>query len=172
MNNCILAIEQIINNAIKAVDSPLKGVKAVYYGDPKIIPQVNFPAITIQPKGTTYAHRGSRYDQKTHNIEIRLVYNAKSFFDKNPTKPNKVFALEDAISRVEGLVTGSKETSDNTIAGLIRKNPSLPLTTNGSTKNTAEFATTTDVVYVENVARSFPTFEVIVTINVVVVADR
>jgi hypothetical protein len=38
------------------------------------------PAIAIQPISTDYVQRGSRYDQKEHTIEIRLVYNQKDYY--------------------------------------------------------------------------------------------
>ena len=80
MKNVILAIKELLEASVADNDSPLSDIKKVFFGDPMIIPESDLPAIAIQPVSTDYVMRGSRYDQKQHTVEIRLVYNQKQYF--------------------------------------------------------------------------------------------
>lgn len=83
MQKVISAIKQLLEISTQNNDSPLKDIKKVFFGDPILIPESDLPAITIQPISSDYTMRGSQYDQKNHRIEIRLLYNAKMYMDKN-----------------------------------------------------------------------------------------
>lgn len=80
MKNAMTAIQQIFKNVVSNPSSPLYGVKKVFFGDPVNIPEVDLPALAIQPISTNYSQRGSRYDQKNYSIEIRLIYNQRQYF--------------------------------------------------------------------------------------------
>jgi len=80
MKNVILAIQSLLKSAIEQNNSPLEWIKRVYFGDPVLIPLSSLPALTVQPITSEYLMRWSRYDQKKHTVEIRLVYNMKSYF--------------------------------------------------------------------------------------------
>ncbi len=84
MNTVILAIKQLLETAKEAAGSPLADIRRVYYGDPVTVHENILPVIFVQPIRSDYVKRGTRYDQKEHTVELRLVYNAKSFFgEKN-----------------------------------------------------------------------------------------
>jgi hypothetical protein len=68
----------------------LKLIKKVYFGDPIKIPEDDLPAIAIQPISSDYKLRGSRYDEKTHTVEIRLISNKKYFFTTSQSEPEVV----------------------------------------------------------------------------------
>lgn len=83
MEEAILALKQLLESAINETDSPLEDVQRVYFGDPILIPQNLLPAITLMPIETEYSLRGTRYDEKTGQIEVRIVYNQKDYYEKN-----------------------------------------------------------------------------------------
>lgn len=80
MKNVILAIKELLEASVADSNSPLHNIKKVFFGDPMVIPESDLPAIAIQPVSTDYVMRGSRYDQKQHTVEVRLVYNQKQYF--------------------------------------------------------------------------------------------
>jgi hypothetical protein len=80
MSEPITALQEMLKGATINASSPLFGIKKVYFGDPVLIPASSLPALTISPKEDIFDRRGSRYDQKNHKIEIRLVYNQRDFF--------------------------------------------------------------------------------------------
>lgn len=83
MQTVVSAIKSLLDASVVTSGSPLSDIKKVFFGDPVVIPENDLPAIAVQPVSTEYEMRGSRYDQKLHTIEIRLVYNAKQYFGKN-----------------------------------------------------------------------------------------
>lgn len=82
MERIILAVQELLQNAVNQPDSLIGDIKNVIYGDPIVIQDTELPSITISPIRSDYEHRGSRYDQVMHQVEIRLIYNAKDFFGK------------------------------------------------------------------------------------------
>lgn len=247
MKTALSAIQSLFKTAIKQPTSPLYGVKEVFFGDPITIPEASLPALTIQPISTDFVQRGSRYDQKNHTIEIRLVYNQKQYFGKNLSSAktvtgafwvsdeitftvanhglsvgssvvvsgcspdrfdgtfavkavsdsntfvvsksanpgtyvsggslqtatnDKVFAIEDAIAKVEDSDV-DHGTEEFTVCGTIQKNPSLPyVDAGGIERNAAELAKVRSVNYSFSENRGFPTFEVVTTIEVTAIGDR
>ena len=246
MKNVILAIKELLEASVANSQSPLYWVKKVFFGDPMVIPESDLPAIAIQPVSTDYVMRGSRYDQKQHTVEIRLVYNQKQYFWQNlatgvsitagsfsvnamsftatahslavgdsivisgvlpeayngtylvATVPNantftvaksidpstfatggivqkatndKVFAIEDAISKVES-VNADHSTAALSVCGTIQGNSSLPYTDGAVTRNAAEIAQIRSVSYTLSENRWFPSFEVVATVVATVVGDR
>lgn len=83
MEKVISAIQQLIQWISIDSNSPLFWTKKVFFGDPIKIPESDLPAVTIQPISTNYTKRGSRYDMKEHNIQIRVVYNANTYMGSN-----------------------------------------------------------------------------------------
>lgn len=247
MKNAISAIQSLFKTAIKNESSPLYGVKEVFFGDPITIPESSLPALAIQPISTDFVQRGSRYDQKNHTIEIRLIYNQKQYFGKNLSSAktvtgaswnagdlsftvanhglsvgsaavvsgcspdrfdgtftvkavpdsntfvvskssnpgtyvsggslqvatnDKVFAIEDAIAKVEDSNV-DHETAELTVCGTIQKNPSLPyVDAGGIERNAAELSKVQSVNYSFSENRGFPTFEVVTTVQVIAIGDR
>jgi hypothetical protein len=106
MKNAITAIQQIFKNAISQPSSPLNSVKKVFFGDPVLIPETDLPALTIQPISSNYSQRGSRYDEKTHTIEIRLVYNQKQYFLTNISTPKNISSGSFSASEITFVCTG------------------------------------------------------------------
>lgn len=81
MQKAIAALKQVLENTVANSLSPLHDVKIVFFGDPVLIPESNLPALIVHPLNSQYLMRGSRYDQKTHNIMVSLVYNQKQYFE-------------------------------------------------------------------------------------------
>lgn len=83
MQKVVSAIKNLLDASVANTGSPIHNIKKVFFGDPIVIPEDDLPAIAVQPINTEFEMRGSRYDQKKHTIEIRLVYNQKQYFGKN-----------------------------------------------------------------------------------------
>lgn len=161
MDEIIKSIQLLIKNSIIQIWSPLSDVKKVYYGDPIIIPQSSMPAIAIHPISTNYMQRWSKYDEKTHNIVIKLIYNAKNYFNDN-TNIEKIEAIQDSILKTEK--TLNFETLDNTICGIIEKNPTL--------NNNCSLVKVDSINYNFNENRWTPTYEVNINIIAKIIWNR
>lgn len=246
MQTVVSAIKSLLDASVVTSGSPLSDIKKVFFGDPVLIPENDLPAIAVQPVSTEYEMRGSRYDQKLHTIEIRLVYNAKQYFGKSiwsgqaitagafssgsinftstahglsagdnvivsgitpeafnwtfkvasvsdsdhfavsklvdpwiyvsgwsvsKATVDKVFAVEDAIQKVE-LTNVDHSTAALSVCGTIQSNSSLPYSDGAMTRNAAEIAKIRSVNYSFSENRWFPTFEVVTTVEAKVIGDR
>ena len=171
MEQSIIAIKQLLATSVSKNTSPLSDIRKVFFGDPMTIPESDLPALAIQPISTDYTMRGSRYDEKLQNIEIRLVYNAKAYFGQSALENDNVFAVEDAIRKVE-MSNANQGTDAYTICGTIQKNQTLPYKSGTQDLKACEIAQVTNVNYSLSTSRGFPTYEVTVTIKVQVIGDR
>jgi len=182
MDKVIEAVRQLLVSTVANASSPLyflnptatpTGVKAVYWGDPVKIPESNFPALIVMPLRTRPLRRGTRYDQKTHEFDVRLVYNAKMYMGQAGTDPNKVFSLADAIQKTEA-VDAQFRTKVLSVVGVVQSNPSLPYVNvpAGYPAVACQDAQWLDTNYVFNSARGFPTFEVVSRFEATVIGDR
>lgn len=165
MDSVIKAIQQLLKNASVQAGSPLYGIKKVFYWDPITIAATSLPALAIQPVNTEYIQRGSQYDQKRHSIEIRLIYNVKSFFSETPDI-EKIRSVEDSINKIEK--STNFETINYSVCGTIEKNPTLPF----DAVNTCELAKIKNVSYSFSESRGFPSYEVVVTVEADVIWNR
>lgn len=176
MWNVIEALVQLLRATVAQTTSPLSNVKAVFWGDPVKIAVSDCPALIVHPVDTSYNRRGSRYDEKVHQVEIRLVYNAAQYMTSGAgvQDARKVYSLEQAIVAVEPTTAGNMSTVYNCVAGLVQANPVLTyLPKLGATAIVATAdAKVRRVNYVFNSARGFPTFEIIVSIEARAVGDR
>ena len=166
MDKIILAIQQLLNTAVAVISSPIGDIKRVFYGDPVIIPESDLPSLAIQRIWTEYIQRGSRYDQKVHTVEIRLIYNAKDYFKSSYADVNKVFAVEKSIKQIED--SSSRSVLANTVCGVIQKNQRLPY----NSVFMADLSRITTVTYNFSEERGFPSYEVTVTLVADAVGDR
>ncbi len=82
-------------------------------------------------------------------------------------KTNTLFGVMDAVDKTER-TNENNETVQNTICGILEKNARL----NYNGKNFADNSTMEEVSYLFNKERPFPSFEVIVPLNVQVIANR
>jgi len=175
MDEIIQAIQQLLKAATLTPNTNLYGIKAVLYGDPRKIPATSLPAITVSPVRTDTLLRGSQYDQESHTIEIRLVYNARDFYESDTSKEigDRVFAVQDAVKKMGKVVAGSHSVGGDSIRGILAKNLELPLTVSGTTTNTAETSRVISTSYpaLSN-SRGFHTYEVILTLEATTIGDR
>ncbi len=171
MEKSIIAIKSLLENSVSQAGQPLSDIKKVFFGDPVTIPESDLPALAVLPISTDYNLRGSRYDEKIQNVEIRLVYNAKAYFGQSGLQNDKVFAVEDAMKKVE-MSNDDHETTAFTVCGTIQKNPTLPYTDGGNTFNACEIAQVTNVNYALSTNRGFPTYEVTTTVKIRAIGDR
>lgn len=160
-----------ILNAIQdlLVDNKPTGVKDVIKGDPQKIPESSMPAITIMPVGTDYIKRGTQYDQKVHTVNLRLVYNAKDIVGKTYADPAKpvVHKIEESIAITE-TTNSDLETTNASIVGLLQQNHTLP----NAGVPTCQTSHVVSIKYEDRNVRGFPTYEVLVTLQATVVANR
>lgn len=170
MDKVMLWVQSLLKTAKAVSGSPLNFINTVYFWDPKVIAESNLPAITISPSNTEFERRGSRYDQKIHDISIKLVLNMKDLFQTSNDDIEIITAVQKLILAVEE--TGDNhETLDNTVCAVIQKNPCLEYTDGWSTVRPADDAKVVNVSYWEG-DRAFPSYEADVTISVSVVGDR
>jgi hypothetical protein len=83
MNEIINAIKQLLETSVAQTGQPLDDILRVYNGDPIRVPNENLPCLIIKRGNTEYVMRGSRYDEKIHNVQIILLYNQSQFFSHN-----------------------------------------------------------------------------------------
>ena len=167
------ALVQLLRNTIAQTDTPLKDVKAVYWGDPVKIPLSSMPALIVHPVSSEYFRRGTRYDQKLHSVEIRLVYNISQYVKVTPDDAFKVESVAQSFSAIESTVKGTMSTQLESLCGIIQAHPSLTyLDGEGVTQAASVDSKVRRVNYVFNGARGFPTYEVITTIETRAVGDR
>lgn len=163
MNKILNAIQDLI------VDNKPSGVKDVIKGDPQKIPESSMPAITIHPVITDYIKRGTRYDEKVHTVQIRLVYNAKEIVGKIYSDGSKpvVHKIEESIGIIE-TTNSDLETTQDSIVGLLQQNHTLP----NAGVNSCNTSRIVSVQYQDRNSRGFPTYEVQVLLEARVVANR
>ena len=162
MEKILLAIQALLKISVSQTWQPLEDIKKVIFWDPKILPEDSLPALTIMPIWTEYVMRGSQYDEKTHQIEIKLIYNSKSFFSNNPD-PEKIQLIKDATQKAENTDINWK-TLPYTIAWTIQTNTTL----NG----TCKLSHIENISYWFNNDRWFPTYEITVTLIAIEIANR
>ncbi len=170
MDRIIRALCALLQEQTEVSTSPLYGVMRVIYGDPVKIPESDLPCLTVSPVLTEYQARGNKLDQKLHRLEIRLVYNARAFFEKDTEEDdsNKVHAVQDVVQKMEKNGTGLS-TAVTSVAGIIESNPSLPL----AGVATASLSKVVSVNYEGlKTARGFHTYESVLTAEVIAVGDR
>jgi hypothetical protein len=179
MQNIIEAVVQLLRSNIEQTSAPLSNVKCVYWGDPVSIPLSNSPALIVHPLVTDYKRRGTRYDEKIHQIEIRLVYNIKQYVTAGTSTddPFKVFSVEEAIKAIEQTDGTTMGTQEDSLCGLIQAHPALTFKPRFALDSALPQVASADakvlnVNYVFNSARGFPTFEIIVKVQVIAIGDR
>jgi len=168
MDDIIKALKELLDTAKAVPNKKLSDIKHVFNGDPYVIPELSLPSITIDAADESWDFRGMNLDQKTHTVHIRLVDNAKRFFDdaENTAKFEKVQFKESQRLMVGGNTGGN--TDDDSIIGIIRNNPQLPL----SGSNTCEIAKVVSVNYQPSTDRPFKSVEVLIVLECLVVGSR
>ena len=175
MDKVILALQSIISESVSqqatANVGPLKDIKAVYYGDPSQIADTYMPAIAIQPINSNFSLRGTRYDEKIHTIEVRIIINRKEYYTDQDAS-QKVTAVQDMANRIESQ-WNNEDVIHTSICGIIQNNLCLQYTNDLSQLVSA--ATLSKVVSVQyrfSTERGFPTYEGVVTLEVHTIWDR
>lgn len=172
MDKILKSIQQLLKISAETTWSPLSDIKKFYYWDPFIIPNSSLPCIAIQPITTEYLMRGSRYDQKTHTIEIRVIMNMLTYLSTQDNKDIEINkTVYESIIMAEN-TDSNQHTEDNTICWIIQNNSKLPYTIDWDTINTCELASISNINYTFNDQRQEPTFEIIITVKVLAIWDR
>lgn len=178
MDKVLTSIRELLTALAADASSPLyynastnpKGIKRIFRGDPNQIPKDDFPAIVVRPVSSQWTKRQSRYDQKTHQVEVIIVENMNNYKDDSPSDAGSVQSLQAMINMMEG-TNNVQSTGAKTIVGCISANPLLPYTDSG-TKYAAVNTKPESIDYVFNASRGFPTFEVIALFTVTSQGDR
>jgi hypothetical protein len=63
-------------------------LKAVYFGDPGIIPQSLYPCAVVVPDVTDPTSQSTGWDQRTIDIDIGLLLDAREYFDASVDEAN------------------------------------------------------------------------------------
>ncbi len=161
----ILAIKQLLDAAIAAATTqPIKGIQIVYYGDPVVIAQSNMPCLCIIPGSAQAAPRGSRYDNRTGEVKIKLVFSVKD--DIWGANQDIIGWTQKAVQIIEKM-DGQKYHAES-IMGILRANQGLPYNGNDTVQTTQAV----NVEYRFENQRGWPTFEATITVQYLAVWDR
>lgn len=125
METIIRGILEIISNAKTAAPalSPIKSIKAMYFGDPIIINASNLPALIVMPISEQVSSRGTQYDQADSVIKIKLIQDLKQGLGTSTPTDNEM--TEYALKIFEERDSNGK-IKTSSIIGALRAQPSLP----------------------------------------------
>lgn len=112
-------------------------VKAIYIGDPWILPTSSLPCLMIAPDRTESDIADNARDIHTHHIVISLIIDARQYFNATPDKMVGTDFLMKTMGEEDS--TGTPENA--TILGVIRDN--LNLDTNRFIQNVSSVDYTT-----------------------------
>lgn len=126
MENLVRAVISILEAAKTAapVGSPIKDVKAFFFGDPVLIPNSQLPAVVVMPDGEEVTARGTAYDQADSRIRVKLVQSVKGLLGQNSADPENVAMAENAI-RIFEARNADGSLSAYSVIGALRSDPSL-----------------------------------------------
>lgn len=144
-----------MNKSIELLKTALEGkitglAKAIYIGDPHILPDSVMPCLIINPVKTETSVFDNARDLYEHDITIALVIDARQYFNATP---DKMVGTEFLMDTMEGETSGV--INDNSIIGILRSN--LVLDTNRFIENisTVDYTTrrrTEDLITLEAIA--------------------
>jgi hypothetical protein len=159
-DNVIEAIRTLLKNKIQTATKPINLIKKVYYGDPVLIPTADMPSICVLPGTNETSARGSRIDNRSGSITIKLVFNIKD--DMGGNDPEKIAWTQKAVKIMEEM-DGGKYHAES-IMGFLRNDPTLG--------GTVEMITANAIEYAFEGKRESPTYEATMKVNFIAVGDR
>jgi len=159
-DNVIEAIRTLLKNKIQTATKPINLIKKVYYGDPVLIPTADMPSICVIPGTNETTARGSRIDNRSGSITIKLVFNIKD--DIGGSDPEKINWTQKAVKIMEEMDGGKYH--NESIIGILRSDPTL--------SGTVEMITTNTIEYTFEGKRESPTYEATMKVNFIGVGDR
>jgi len=159
-DNVIEAIRTLLKNKIQTATKPINLIKKVYYGDPVLIPTADMPSICVIPGTNETSARGSRIDNRSGSIIIKLVFNIKD--DMGGSDPEKIDWTQKAVKIMEEM-DGGKYHAES-IMGILRNDPTL--------SGTVEMITANAIEYTFEGKRESPTYEATMKVNFIAVGDR
>lgn len=92
--------------------------KGFYYGDPIAIPTSMMPCVSVEKQQTDIKAGPIQSDEIDTTVAIKLMYNKRDDFGKNPSEVLGVRALE---QYAEAIDPTTNEYSTITVMGIIRK---------------------------------------------------
>lgn len=114
-------ISDIIINLLK--DGMGNGVfKYFYYGDPYVVPAANLPCIAVEKVKSGSKSGPTGMDKRVQVIEIKLLMNKQTEFNKKPEEVHGARTLE---QYAEGVNATTGNYDEHTVAGILRKNFTL-----------------------------------------------
>jgi hypothetical protein len=93
-----------------------------YYGDPGDIPVSNYPCVCVELQKTQITHGPTGMDKIVQTVEIKLMYNKKDDFGKDP---NEIHGQRKLEEYAQGVDPDTDQYDEKTVAGLLRKNFTL-----------------------------------------------
>lgn len=98
--------------------------KAYYDEDVLSIPQSCLPALIVEKERTTSVLGPTGMDRQEHSITVKIVFNKKDVFGRNPDDATVQRRLEELA---EGVDDTTNEYSQSSVLGVLRKNITLGL---------------------------------------------
>lgn len=96
--------------------------KEYYIGDPLDIPQHKLPCVVVEIERSTSEAGPTGMDQWRFFVVIKLVYNKKESFGK---EPNEVAGYRELRYLSQSVDLSNSEVSQSSVAGILRKNFTL-----------------------------------------------
>lgn len=75
-------------------------IDVIYFGDPGIIPAVNYPCFVVQPMRDTPLRETTGYEVRELELLVQLLIDARTFFDADVDEANGDRVLVQAMEKV------------------------------------------------------------------------
>jgi len=150
MDRIIDYIITLINSSVKTA----RGIAQVYHGEYWLIPENSLPCIIVDGISENVQTTDSQNDSRIFTIEIKVIMDARTKFNNSAT----TFSAKKTIEQIIGEAETTMAPKSDTIMYMIRHT----LDANNAYVLKADIS---NINYVVNVNREFPTLEGIVTIT-------
>lgn len=84
-------------------------IKAIYFGDPGIIPVSNFPCMTVEPDLKSPSGENTGMDKRSLDIVIGIHIDAREYYDQDADEATGDRMLVDATEALEAWFRGRDE---------------------------------------------------------------
>ena len=96
--------------------------KEYYIGDPLFIPQSKLPCVVVEVERSTSEAGPTGMDQLQFFVVIKLIFNKKTAFSK---QPDQVAGYRELRYLAQGVDKSDSEVSQSSVVGILRKNFTL-----------------------------------------------
>lgn len=89
--------DYILKKIVDLIKASNNQIRTYYYGDPLILPAVNYPALMISYEGGSSAPSDTVNDRQEENIVITVAVDARADFEKAPDQVAGINTLYDIV---------------------------------------------------------------------------